>query len=279
MKRYVCAAGLAVALSGACASPINVEQERAALLQRDGEWAKTTGDINAFLTYFADDASVHPPGSPVITGAAAIRTMFTEMAKTPGYYLTWTATKADISAVADIGYTSGTYTAAMGGPVEKGKFVTVWKKISNEWKVVEDIFNADSAGPPVEHVMLAPTELTWGDMPPGLPAGGQAAVVSGNPAESGPFVIRVMLPAGYKVPPHWHPSTENVTVLFGTLGVSMSNSGDPATMTSLPAGGFVVLPAQTPHSVVATTAVTLQIHGVGPFGITYVNPADDPRKK
>jgi quercetin dioxygenase-like cupin family protein len=88
-----------------------------------------------------------------------------------------------------------------------------------------------------------------------------------------------MVPAGYTVPAHWHPTVENLTVIAGTVALGMGDATDPATMTTLDAGGFAVLPAEMRHTFVAKTAATFQLHGTGPFAITYVNPADDPRLK
>src|SRR5689334_15934045 len=67
------------------------------------------------------------------------------------------------------------------------------------------------------HVMVRPADIKWGPAPPGLPAGAQIAVLSGDPGKAGPYVLRAKLPDGYKIPPHWHPTDENVTVLKGTF--------------------------------------------------------------
>jgi ketosteroid isomerase-like protein len=279
MNRYVCVVGIAAVLAGACEQRVNLEQERTALMQRDREWAQTTKEVDKFLSYFTSDATVYAPGAPALKGTDAIRKMMTEMHAVPGFSLTWTVDKAEVAASGDIGYTTGSYTGAMGGPPEKGKYVTVWKKQGTDWKVTEDIFNADTAGPPIEHEMVAPSALVWGDSPPGLPPGARAAIVAGDPGLPGPFVMRAMVPAGFTVPAHWHPTVENVTVLAGTVSISMGDTVDPATTTTLDTGGFVVLPAEMRHTFVAKTAATIQIHGTGPFAITYVNPADDPRTK
>ena len=285
MNRYVCVVGLAALLAGACQQPVtvNVEQERTALMQRDRDWSQTTKDTNQFVSYFTSDGSVYAPGMPVIKGTDAIRKMHTEMSSAPGFSLTWTVTKAEVSAAGDMGYTAGSYRSAMGGPPETGKYITVWKKQGTEWKVTEDIFNADTAGPVVEHVMVAPSALVWGDSPPGLPAGAKVATVAGDPSQPGPFVIRVMAPAGFTVPPHWHPTAENLSVISGTVALGMGDKADPAAMTTLEAGGFnpadAVMPAEMRHTFVSRTASTFQVHGTGPFAITYVNPADDPRLK
>jgi len=204
--------------------------------------------------------------------------MFTEMSSAPGFSVSWTPARASVSASGDLGYTTGSYEFAAGGVTERGKYVTTWAKQAGAWMVTEDIFNPD--GPPaVPHAAVAPDTLVWGEPPPGLPAGATVAVVSGDPTQAQPFVIRARMPAGYRVPPHWHPTTENITVLAGTVALGMGETWDEATMTSVPAGGYLVVPAEMRHAFMTRTAATIQVHGIGPFAITYVNPADDPRQK
>lgn len=128
------------------------------------------------------------------------------------------------------------------------------------------------------HKMLTPDAVTWGPAPPGLPPGAELAVLSGDPAAAQPFTIRAKLPAGYVVPPHWHPTTENVTVIQGTLLLGMGEKFDEAAMKALPVGSFAVMPKEMRHYAKAKDATVIQIHGIGPFEINYVNPKDDPRK-
>ena len=94
-----------------------------------------------------------------------------------------------------------------------------------------------------------------------------------------PFVFRAKLPDGYKVLPHWHPGDENVTVLKGTLLIGRGEKFQPDKMESLPAGSFMRMPKGMRHYAMAKGETILQVHGAGPFDITYVNAADDPRKK
>jgi ketosteroid isomerase-like protein len=141
-------------LIAGCGKSVNVEQERTALLALDREWSQTTTDLNKFVSYYAADASLYPQGMPVATGPDAIREALTKMSSAPGFSLHWDATKADVSASGDLGYTAGTYQMTMndaaGKPMtEKGKYVTVWKKQQNgQWKAADDIFNADAPPPP-----------------------------------------------------------------------------------------------------------------------------------
>ena len=119
-------------------------------------------------------------------------------------------------------------------------------------------------------------ELTAGEL---LPPGSKMAVIAGDPSKPGPFVMRAQVPAGYRVPPHWHPTDENLTILSGTIALGMGDKWDEGSMQPLAAGGVVVLPAEMRHSFLARTAATFQVHGNGPFAINYVNPADDPSQK
>jgi ketosteroid isomerase-like protein/quercetin dioxygenase-like cupin family protein len=275
--------GLAALASVAgCASGANVDEERAALMAADREWSQTTKEPETFVSYFADGASIYPPAMPIVTGGEAIRKTFAEMSTAPGFALSWTATKAEVGTSGDLGYTSGTYQMSMGGATEKGKYITVWKKQADgSWKVTEDIFNADAAPKPPAgtHATVPPSSLTWGDPPPGLPAGMRSAIVYGDPTQGQPYVIRAQLPANYRIPPHWHPTLENITVLSGTVALGMGDTLDEAAMQDVPAGGFATVPADMRHSFMAKTAATIQVHGMGPFAITYVNPSDDPRMK
>lgn len=128
------------------------------------------------------------------------------------------------------------------------------------------------------HIALTPADVKWGQPPPSLPKGAQFAVVSGDPTKTGPFVIRLKFPAGYKIAPHWHPTDEHVTVLAGTMALGMGEKFDRAAMKELPAGSYGMLPAEMRHFAMAKTASTIQVHGMGPFVVNYVNPADDPSK-
>jgi ketosteroid isomerase-like protein len=283
MRHSLWLIGAAVLLTVACGRSANVEQERAALLQRDRDWSQTTKDTDKFLSYFASDASAYTPGMPIAKGSDAIRTAWAGMSSAPGFAISWTATKSEVSASGDIGYTAGTYELSMSSlpAPEKGKYVTVWKKQSDgQWKVIEDIFNADSAGsPPAKHVEVAASAITWGDAPPVLPPGAKMAVLAGDPGKSEPFVVRLQAPAGYQIAAHWHPTDENVTVISGTFALGMGDKFDKAALKDLPSGSVAVLPAEMHHFAMAKTATTVQVHGIGPFVITYVNPADDPSQK
>jgi hypothetical protein len=133
------------------------------------------------------------------------------------------------------------------------------------------------AQPEMQAVM--PKDLKWVDGPPGLPPGAKVAVLQGDPTKEGPFTLRARMPAGYKIPAHWHPTDENVTVLSGALHMGMGDKLDTAMGTRLPAGGFMTVPAKARHFAWTTRETIIQVHAMGPFEITYVNSADDPRDR
>jgi quercetin dioxygenase-like cupin family protein len=129
------------------------------------------------------------------------------------------------------------------------------------------------------HVVMTPDAIKWGPAPPSLPPGAQAAMLNGDPAKAEPFTLRLRLPDGFIVPPHWHPTDENVTVLQGTLMMGTGEKVDASAMKSLTAGSFSVMPKEVRHYVKAKGETLIQVSAVGPFAVTYVNPQDDPRKK
>jgi hypothetical protein len=128
-----------------------------------------------------------------------------------------------------------------------------------------------------DHMGVQASALKWGPAPPGLPPGARVAVVSGNPVGDGPYVVRAKLPTGYKVMPHTHPTDENVTVLSGVFHIAMGDKFDTKKGDALKAGGFVNAQKGMQHYAWTTSPTEIQIHGMGPFVINYINPADDPR--
>ncbi len=134
-------------------------------------------------------------------------------------------------------------------------------------------------GTPAAHVLTVPTDIKWGEGPAVFEKGMGFAVLAGDPGKEGLFVVRLKLPAGYKIAPHFHPTDEHVTVLSGTFALGMGDKLDKAAAKQLPAGGYALLPAQMHHYAIAISDATVQVHGMGPFSLTYVNNADDPSKR
>ena len=128
------------------------------------------------------------------------------------------------------------------------------------------------------HTLVEPGKLTWADVP-SLPKGAQIAVIEGPMNEAVPFTVRLKFPADYRIPPHWHPAVERVTVLSGTFNMSSGEEFDRSKTHAVNVGGMAIMPAQSPHFAWTTGETIVQLHGMGPWGVTYVNPLDDPRKK
>jgi quercetin dioxygenase-like cupin family protein len=126
--------------------------------------------------------------------------------------------------------------------------------------------------------MTNPVQVKWGAPPPAFRPGARFALMSGDPGTAGPFTVRLKLPAGYRISPHWHPTDENVTVISGTFSLGMGDKFDRASTTTLTAGGYALLPAEMRHFAWTKGGATVQVHGTGPFVLNYVNAADDPRE-
>ncbi len=119
--------------------------------------------------------------------------------------------------------------------------------------------------------------VQWGPAPPFFPAGARFAVLQGDPSSTGEYTVRLEMPSGYTIKPHYHPTDEHVTVISGTFVVGMGDAVDAAHGQVLSAGGFITAPAQAHHFAMARGRTVVQVHGEGPFAITYVRATDDPR--
>jgi anti-sigma factor ChrR (cupin superfamily) len=128
------------------------------------------------------------------------------------------------------------------------------------------------------HIALAPADMKWGDAPPFFTPGAKFAVLQGDPTKAGSYVIRLKVPDGYVVSPHWHPTAENVTVLSGTFNIGMGDALDKTKSAAFGAGSYVSIDAKMHHYAWFSGESEIQVHGVGPFIINYVNSTDDPRK-
>src|SRR5262245_31404344 len=137
------------------------------------------------------------------------------------------------------------------------------------------------AGTLEEHTSVSPQEIKWGPAPAVLPPGAEAAVLFGDSSKEGLFVLRLKFPKGYRVAPHRHPVSEVVTVISGTFYEGMGETADPRKAQAWPAGSFFARPPGTAHYVLIKEEeeTVIQISTNGPWGLTYINPEDDPRKK
>ena len=129
------------------------------------------------------------------------------------------------------------------------------------------------------HIVMAASAIQWGDAPPSLPKGAKLAVLEGDPSKKGFFVIRIKGPDGYRVPAHWHPTRETLTIISGTFHLGMGDTLDTSKGDAMPAGAFGYPDAKMNHYAWMEGDTEVQVEGQGPFVINYVNPKDDPSKK
>ena len=128
------------------------------------------------------------------------------------------------------------------------------------------------------HTMVTPGDLKWIDVP-SLPSGAKLAVIEGPLNEAVPFTFRLRFPADYKLPAHWHAAIEHVTVISGAFNMGIGDKLDTGKTKPLVAGSVAIMQPKTNHFAWTKEETIVQVHGIGPWTITYVNPADDPRKK
>src|SRR5438105_267920 len=123
------------------------------------------------------------------------------------------------------------------------------------------------------------TPMHWGPAPAVFPPGARMAVVSGDPSKAAVFTVQLAMPSGYKIAPHFHPTDETVEVKKGTLLVGMGDKFDLSKAKAMKAGEKTPMAAKAHHFAAAQGATFIQVTAMGPFALTYVNPADDPQKQ
>jgi quercetin dioxygenase-like cupin family protein len=128
------------------------------------------------------------------------------------------------------------------------------------------------------HVMVTPNDLKWADVP-SLPPGAKIAVIEGPLTEAGPITFRLKFPADFKIPAHWHPAVEHVTVISGTLNMGTGDKLDEGKTMAMTTGSIAIIQPKTNHFGWTKDETIVQVHGIGPWAVTYANPSDDPRKK
>jgi len=271
--------------AASCARTVNVAQEQAALMAVTTEWGKTGKDIDKFTSFLAPNARLSYWGVPAIEGIDAIRTVVGSLMKTPDFKMTWQPTSATVAASGDLGYTIGTFTMIFQNAngiviTEHGKQHTTWKKINGEWKVIEDTGTSNAPLPVSSRPVTVPaSDVKWHDTPAFLNPGAKMAVLVGDPGKPEPFTLRLQMPDGYKIGPHTHPIDEHITVLSGTFVAGIGKAWDDTVMTTFAPGSYAVMAANMPHFAAASGTTVVQVHGVGPVVVNYVNPADDPSKR
>jgi quercetin dioxygenase-like cupin family protein len=127
------------------------------------------------------------------------------------------------------------------------------------------------------HKMLTPTDIVWAAGPPSLPPGASAVVLYGDPSKEGLFAMRLKLPKGFRIPPHTHPKPEVITVISGSFRLGLV--GDAGHVKAFGPGSFLSMEPGLAHFAGADEETVVQLNSIGPWGVTYLDPPDDPRAK
>jgi uncharacterized protein (TIGR02246 family) len=279
---------LAIALGlialGACASAtVNQSTDAQTIRSLGNDWQRAIAarDVERIVALHAPDAISLTSNMPAATGAAGIRNAYSGLVNLPGLSLVWVPTSIDVVSPT-VANEYGTYTMSFDGPQgkinDRGNYTTVWHKIDGQWRVATDATVSSTPFPNAAaasdvsmdspDMQVTPAAgITWTDFTsPGFDPGVKIAVLHGNPAAKGDYVLRLRFPAEYKFPVHWHPGGEHLTVLWGTFMLGMGSTNDWTTVRTYSPGDFLYVPPRHPHFGGAGRSVTvIQLHGEGPF--------------
>jgi uncharacterized protein (TIGR02246 family) len=263
------------------------QSDAAAIRALSDQWQRDVAakNVDAIVALHTPDAVVMLSHAPLVKGSTAIRTGWTDAVNTPGLVMHWTPTKIEVASPT-VATEYGTYTESYDTPEGKGKgtdagnYVTIWHKVNGKWRVALDAPNTTTPLPvaaamPMDVKTTANSSLAWSDfMPAGFDPGMKLAVLEGDPGAKGPYVLRLMFPAGYRFPIHWHPGIENLTVVSGNFMLGMGNAADAAPLQSYTAGDFLYIPPRHAHwgGSSADAASVIQLHGEGPFQLVLGAP-------
>lgn len=135
------------------------------------------------------------------------------------------------------------------------------------------------AAPPAGTLQVQPDAIAWRPGNPSMPPGTQIAVLEGDPKAAGMFTIRLKVPAGSRLAPHWHPRDERVTVIAGVAAVGFGDGVDEAAVTRFGPGAFYLNPARSHHYVLFPEESILQVTGVGPWQVHFIEPRGAPARR
>ena len=135
---------------------------------------------------------------------------------------------------------------------------------------------AQGSGTPAGFSVVRDKDLTWSPAAAPLPPGAEIAVLAGDPGQPGPFTYRLKMPAGFRIPPHVHPAAERVMVVRGRLGIGSGEDFDESRLEWLTRGDFFAIGEGVAHYGLCRAGCIIEIDAVGPWGLTYVDPADAP---
>ena len=274
---------IAVAIAAVAHTATAQTRDERAIRAASNAWQRhiATQNVDSIVGIFTPDAVVLFANSPPMKGSVAIRSSWSDIVKIPAYKVQWTPTRIDVASptrATEYGSYTESYDTPTGKATDAGNYITVWHKVNGKWRVALDapvsttpIPPPTVTTPPADPSAMearAASTLTWGDLTaPGFAPGAKIAVLHGNPAGPGGFVLRLQFPDGYQIPVHWHPTGENVTVVSGSVALGMGNAFDANALHAYAPGDFVYLPPNQSHYGQARGATIVQINGRGPFVI------------
>ncbi len=290
MRRAIPLASFALAafaLAANAQTKVNQAKEEAAIKAAQNEYmaAFNAHDADRLTTIHTSDALVMISNNPLASGTSAIRSSFVDFFKSSSPNLTFAPTKIDIASptvATDVGTYTLTFDTPQGKVTDKGNYTTVWHKVNGQWRIAVDApvsttpLEAMAAGAPAPAPMPAEVHIVgnsaigWSDFtPPGFDPGMKLAVINGDPGKPGEYTLRLMLPAGYRFPVHYHPGAENLTVVSGTFQLGMGNTADMSALKNYGPGDYLYIPPRHAHfgGSAASGPSVVQLHGLGPFEV------------
>ncbi|HEY8833026.1 MAG TPA: DUF4440 domain-containing protein [Gemmatimonadaceae bacterium] len=259
-------------------------------LGNDWQRAIAARDVDRIVALHAPNAISMASNMAAASGSTAIRSAYAGLVNLPGLSLTWVPTSIDVVSPT-VANEYGTYTMSFDGPQgrvnDRGNYSTVWHKIDGQWRVATDATVSSTPFPSAtasgdasmsidtpENQFVPASGIVWNDFSaPGFAPGVKIAVLHGNPAGTGDYVLRLRFPAEYKFPVHWHPGAEHLTVLWGTFMLGMGGTEDWTTVRTYSPGDFIYVPGRHPHFGGAGRSVTVvQLHGEAPFQLFLGTP-------
>ena len=274
---------LAIAVVSSTAQSQSADAKAIRALSDQWQRDMAARDVDKIMAIFAPDAVVMMSHAPLAKGAAAVRGVWSEAVNTPGLEVHWTPTRIDVASptvATEYGTYTETYDTPQGKGSDAGNYVTIWHKIDGKWRVALDAPNTTTPLPAAPMAMsdvliVSNSALAWSDFAlPGFDPGIKLAVLSGDPTKTGDYVLRLMFPAGYRFPVHWHPGVENLTVVSGTFLLGMGNSADWSAVKTYTPGDFISVPPRHAHfgGSAAGGPAVVQLHGQGPLQVVLGAP-------
>ena len=278
----------AVAFTAIAPAAASQSRDEQAVRAASAAWQRyiAAQNVDSIVALHTPDAVVLFANAPPMAGSTAIRAGWNDIVKIPAYSVHWTPTRIDVASptrATEYGSYSESYDTPSGKTSDAGNYVTVWHKVNGKWRIALDAPVSTTplpANEPAAPIMDPPTmeshaasALVWGDLTaPGFAPGAKIAVLHGDPASPGGFVLRLQFPDGYQIPVHWHPTGENVTVVSGSVAFGMGSTFDASALRNYGPGDFAYMPPRQSHFGQAHGVTIVQVNGRGPFAINLGAP-------